>query len=657
MQNGVQNQDLFTLKSVTQPVKGEHFYFFLENNVDQKSNAYQSNVVSLDSQHHYKQWTNGGLNLNPVVTKTDLVYLHQSADKTSVMKMPLDGGVAHSVYEHQTIQSMLLTGDQTTLFFKTVDSNVKTKYSTTAFPTSRHVTKLFNRADGVGWLPNDLRYRLVRLDLDSLTASTVFESKTNFNLNSVNDDGTLVAYTQQNHPEMTTDYDASMGVYLFNLANHETTFVTKDVPDGIFSDVEFAPDGQKLALVGNTNVHPMCTVNNLWRYDLKSHQLANVTGDDDEFDCGFAPGVGACLAADFVQHQSCKSVRWLDSDRCVVAAYHHGMSALLLNTGLKYESVYQDESEVYDFCVLDAHQLLLSVSKQEQPNELCRLSLSNQALTSLYNPNLEYEKDHEYAKHSHFTYRSTDDQVDLDGWVLHANHSDLSPVILYIHGGPHYAYGETFFHEFQTLANNGYSVVFVNPRGSTTYGQAFETDVVNHYGENDYLDLMAGLEYALANYSTLDAKNVFVAGGSYGGFMSSWMIGHTDRFKAACVQRPATDWHSFYGTSDIGFWFCRNQLGLDLFNDKDALAVYWDKSPLKYAHNVTTPVRIQHGEYDMRCPLNQSEALFTAVKQTGTDCDYVRYPQSFHGLSRNGLPNLRMQRIDDVLEWFNRYRN
>ncbi len=139
--------------------------------------------------------------------------------------------------------------------------------------------------------------------------------------------------------------------------------------------------------------------------------------------------------------------------------------------------------------------------------------------------------------------------------------------------------------------------------------------------------------------------------------MSTWAIGHTNRFKAAIAQRPVIDWQSLYGISDIGFWFCRTELKADLFKDPNGKEIYWKKSPLAYASKVQTPIRLLHGEWDMRCPISQSEEYFTAIKQTGTKADFIRYPQSFHGVSRNGLPNIRIQRIQDVYNWFDKYKN
>ncbi|MEJ6399759.1 S9 family peptidase [Nicoliella lavandulae] len=659
MSQGVANHDLFKLKSITQPTPVGKRYFFVENSIDEATNQYRSKIASVDDEQNYTVWANEGINVNPIVCKDKLFYLHRDADKHfQIVEMPLAGGAAKQLTSGDNIQQMKQSSDQQTLVLKITKSRVKTKYDTSDFPVPRHVNKIFNRLDGTGWLPNDLSYELVYFDVNTHQTITLFDVKQDFDLKSISADNTKIVYTKPNHPELKTDYDPTEGVYMYNVDTKEETYLTKDVDGGIFADAQFSPDGKQLGLIGNTNEHPNCTVNNFWRYDFATGQLTNVTADLDDYDFGYATG----LAADFVQNRTDKGIQWLDNTHYLVHAYHHGRSVLVAGSNDDYHVVHDGIEEVYDFKAINDHQAIISVSKQAKPSELQILTINenDDEVVTIYNPNTNYEKDHQYAKSDHYVYVATDDEVQLDGWVLHAKNADAtkpSPVILYIHGGPHAAYGETFFHEFQALANHGYAVVFVNPRGSTSYGQAFESDVIGHYGEHDYADVLAGLDYAINNYDDLDGDRLFVAGGSYGGFLSSWIIGHNDAFRAASVQRPVVDWQSLYGTSDIGFWFNRTELGVDLFEDANAHAIYWDKSPLKYAHNVKTPVRIQHGEYDMRCPTNQSEAYFTAVKQTGTDCDYIRYPQSFHGFSRNGLPNLRIQRIDDILEWFNRYKN
>jgi len=170
-------------------------------------------------------------------------------------------------------------------------------------------------------------------------------------------------------------------------------------------------------------------------------------------------------------------------------------------------------------------------------------------------------------------------------------------------GGPRTAYGEVLMFEFQFFAQAGFNVIFCNPRGSSGYGEEFALSVVGHYGERDYQDLMEFVDYVVSKFN-LDRSKLYVTGGSYGGFMTNWIITHTDRFQAAVTQRSISNWVSFYGTSDIGYHFTYDQIGSRPWENLDKL---WDKSPLKYVKNARTPLLIHHAEMDFRCPIEQAE--------------------------------------------------
>ncbi len=172
--------------------------------------------------------------------------------------------------------------------------------------------------------------------------------------------------------------------------------------------------------------------------------------------------------------------------------------------------------------------------------------------------------------------------------------------------------------------------------------------ILGDYGNKDYDDLLLGLDTILEQHPEIDKGELYVAGGSYGGFMTNWIVGHTDRFKRAVTQRCISNWVSFYGASDIGPFFNEYQLGADL-SDVTAL---WNMSPLKYAHQVKTPLLILHGEEDLRCPLSQAQEMYIAMKKYRNETKLITYPQSSHGLSREGLPNLRMERLMDIQDWF-----
>ena len=225
------------------------------------------------------------------------------------------------------------------------------------------------------------------------------------------------------------------------------------------------------------------------------------------------------------------------------------------------------------------------------------------------------------------------------------------PTVLEIHGGPFGMYGETFMHEFQLFAAKGYAVVFGNPRGSTGYGDDFAGDLFRAWGINDMPDQMAVVDHAVAQ-GIADPERLGVTGGSYGGFMTNWIIGHTDRFKAACTQRCLSDMFSAWGTDDIFFAAGKQTIGGDPWEDPE---IYWKLSPISYVGNVTTPLLITHSEQDYRCPIGQAEEMFIALKRLGQEVELVRFPDESHGLSRTGQPKHRIERLQYITDWFDKH--
>ncbi|MGC8489432.1 MAG: prolyl oligopeptidase family serine peptidase [Clostridia bacterium] len=225
------------------------------------------------------------------------------------------------------------------------------------------------------------------------------------------------------------------------------------------------------------------------------------------------------------------------------------------------------------------------------------------------------------------------------------------PTILYVHGGPHGAYGETARFDAQVMARRGYQVLMVNPRGSMSYGQAFADAVRGDWGGGDREDLMAILDLAVER-GIADPERLYITGGSYGGFQTAFTVGHTDRFRAASTAVPVINLVSFYGTSDIGWWFTEGEIRGDPWHHLERL---WDFSPLKYAEFVKTPTQVVAGEDDRRCPIEQAEQYYTALKHFGVETEFLRYPGP-HGFGSTGRPRLRQDRLKRLLDWFDAHR-
>ena len=242
----------------------------------------------------------------------------------------------------------------------------------------------------------------------------------------------------------------------------------------------------------------------------------------------------------------------------------------------------------------------------------------------------------------------------VPGWILKPAdfvEGQKYPLVLYVHGGPHAQYGDTFFHELQFLAAQGYAVLYMNPRGSKGYGEAHTKAIKGDWGNKDYIDLMAAMDYA-ETLDYVDSGKTAIMGGSYGGYMTAWAIGHTDRFTCAIADRLVGSLPSMAGTCDFP-WPADAYFSGDAWSDPAEL---WKRSPLAYAANITTPLLIIHSDGDLRCPHGQAEELFSALRLQRKTVEFVRYPaETSHGLSRSGPPSLRLDRLNRNLAWLDRW--
>ena len=314
-----------------------------------------------------------------------------------------------------------------------------------------------------------------------------------------------------------------------------------------------------------------------------------------------------------------------------------------------------------DVCAFSADrettQLALQIGSAAEPGDVYLLSPPDgdgsapQRLTHL---NREWQAELSLSAPEEIWF-DTYDGKKIQGWLLKPPDFDPHrkyPLILQIHGGPHTQYGNAFFHEFQFLAARGYVVLYTNPRGSKGYGEAFTAAIRGDWGTPELGDLMAGVDYAVAR-GYVNPERLGVTGGSYGGFMTNWVVSHTDRFKAAVTQRCVTNMISMAGTCDVQLMGDRTYFPSEVWEDP---TLYWKLSPLSYVQNIRTPLLILHSEGDFRCPIEQGEQLFIALKRLKREVEFVRYPpEASHDLSRSGPPDLRLDRLARIVHWMDKY--
>jgi len=424
----------------------------------------------------------------------------------------------------------------------------------------------------------------------------------------------------------------------------------KKLTNGQFTveDLAWNPSSSMIAFRAGDYSHGLNSNVKLWTLDLSSGSINKLTPDDWD--------TGNYMNSDVRGPSSNGKLQWIDA--WIYFTLNEGGKVSLLRTDLngKTEHLVEGNLTVEDFSA-KGETISLTIMSSTRPSEL--FIYSGKGLRKVTSFNDELLKKSNLQVPERFTFKASDGQT-IEGWVLKpANFKDDKkyPAVLYIHGGPATTYGESFQHEFYVLSESGFGLVYMNPRGSAGYGESFK-DLRGKYGTRDYQDLMEGLDYVIKNFSFIDEKRLGVAGGSYGGFMTNWIIGHTERFKAAVSQRSISNWISFYGTSDIGYYFAEDQIGGDLGNDlwkDDLVQVYWDRSPLKYAYRVKTPTLLLHSDEDYRCWIDQAYQMFTALKLYGVQTKLVIFHKENHDLSRKGKPKNRIERLNQIISWFKTY--
>ena len=333
-----------------------------------------------------------------------------------------------------------------------------------------------------------------------------------------------------------------------------------------------------------------------------------------------------------------------------------GTRNVLLRIGLdgNTETVVNKEGALYDFDVLSGDlwvmglydMKLQEIYHADQKGSLRRMTRLNEAALRG-----KYVAKPEYICTKYHSDRYGDEEI--DGWVLAPRDYEVGkkyPAILDIHGGPKCAYGPIFFHEMQHWASEGYFVMFCNPHGSDGKGNEFAY-LDMQWGGIDYEQIMAFVGHVLEAYPDIDRAKMCCTGGSYGGFMSNWINGHTDRFCCIATQRSIMNWITMYGISDIPPLMCGETCNTDPYS-QEGFAQMWDVSPLRYIGNARTPTLIIHSDEDYRCPIGEGYQLFTALKYKGIPAKMVVFHGENHELSRSGKPKHKLKRLKEITEWF-----
>ncbi len=410
------------------------------------------------------------------------------------------------------------------------------------------------------------------------------------------------------------------------------------------------PDGQRILFIGGPQGRPIGSKSDLW-------VVPAAGGEPECRTAGFVPGVGGRLQADMpTLREILVSPRILLDEagqRAFVQAQVGGTVQILavsLTGPEAWQPILSGERSCFPLDRKGAH-LLYGVSTVNNPGDLFLIGLDGEGEEPITALNRDFLAGKALPRWEHMPFTGQDG-APVEGWMLLPAVGDAPhPTVLYIHGGPHSGFGHIYSFDFQMLAGAGYGVLFINQRGSTGYGDAFATQILGDWGNLDYTDLMAGVDEAIRR-GWADEDRLGCCGLSGGGNLSCWIVGQTDRFKAAAPENPVTNWVSFYGVSDIGPWFAVEELGGAPWEIPE---VYRRCSPITYAHRCTTPTLLIQGEADYRCPAEQSEQFYAVLKANGCTVEMVRLPSSPHGGSIAGPVEVRQAQNDALLGWMNRY--
>ena len=405
--------------------------------------------------------------------------------------------------------------------------------------------------------------------------------------------------------------------------------------------VAWSPDSRQLVAVGSDDPAGMVLWQG-WLYIIDpDNEPRRISDDSQRPTLGGGPGAARQ-----------PEIRWTDDGRIIFLGESHGESHL-------YQVAAKDGNIlrlwgggrlVSGFSLDgDSARAVVTSSTPGSPAEVHGIELNSGDSALVAEPNSRYMRGIPGNCLEKFCIERAGYEIECRLWFPpFFNPEGSYPLILDIHGGPNGAFYDSFVHLQQALAGSGYLVLAVNPRGSSTYGDDFMRAVLDDWGGEDYLDLMAALDH-VCQHEYVDDDRVGIHGYSYGGFMTSWAIGHTKRFSAAVIGAPCTNLYTMYGTSDIGVSFGEPQWGGSVMDTPEKLLA---RSPISFAREVTTPALLLHGEADARCPVAQSEEYFVALKRLGKTVEFVRFPNSNHQFPRAGHPRMREEYLSRMLNWF-----
>lgn len=601
-----------------------------------------------------RQFTHGEVTDSVPVFSPDgqmLAFTSKRNDKKGIYLLPRNGGEARCLVEADgSFSSLSFSPDGKSILcvFRKNDEVPKNEQGKKEEPVYRHITRLFYKYDNAGFLPED-EGQVYIYDVESGEGTQITKGKRGKTSPVWSPDGKYIAYLSniQRNPDLHSDW-----IDLFVIPGKGGKARRINTPKGPMMMPVFSPDGKHLAYLGHDNPHDAWGVTNwhVWKVPVRGGKARDLTPDLDRMCVDMT-------ISDTVEVHEAGLLKWsADGKHLFFQVSDTGSTHIyrVTGSGRNRELIVGGKRHVMSASLNGKSNLLaLTVTDMTNPAEVfAATTTSGGKLKQLTKFNDWLKKDVDVVKPEELIFKSTENYP-VHGWIMKPpgfSSRKKYPSILQIHGGPRVQYGFSFFHEMQYLAAQGFVVYFSNPRGGQGYGEKHAEPIVEAWGSYDYDDCMAFTDHMEAQ-PYIDSKRMGVTGGSYGGYMTNWIVGHTNRFRAAVTQRSVVNFESMYGSSDIGFHL-PHEVGGNPYDNPDG---YRTMSPLTYVRNIKTPLLIVHSEQDLRCPIEQAEQLYICLKMMGRKTEFVRFPEEPHGLSRCGRPDRRIARLDWIRSWFDRY--
>ena len=507
-----------------------------------------------------------------------------------------------------------------------------------SIPRTRVVSRIRYRYDTLGWR-GDAHHHLFVVDADGENSRQITDGDWDDQSAEWSPDGESIAFLSGRRDDR--DFFSLTELYVVPAGGGEAEMRSQGL-SGVGA-LTWSPDGKRMAVLATEDPDGLVAWQ-AWLYVVEPGKVPQRLTDDS-----MKPYLG------FPSINQPPELSWTGDDRILFLGDAQGESFL-------YE-VPADGGQVRTVAGGGCQTTALTLDRQTSqgvilsaspgsPGDLFQINIASGAGGKLTGVNREYLDEHPPATMEKFSFERAGFGIECRLWFPPDFQTTRNyPLLLDVHGGPNGAFYDSFNAIQQVLATAGYLVLAVNPRGSSTYGDDFMKAVLKDWGGEDYLDLMAAVDL-VSERPYVDSDRLGIHGYSYGGFMTSWTVGHDDRFRAAVVGAPCTDLYSMYGTSDIGISFGEVQWGGSLFDAADELIKH---SPITYAKDVSTPVLLLHGEADNRCPISQSEEYFTVLKRLGKEVEFVRFPDCSHLFLRVGHPKMRAEYLSRTLGWFDKW--